>query len=473
MSEVRGIVPDFSGWWVLSKVENLDEFLRILGFPWVVRKASVKFGSCAVDIISQSETAVKITTLNCKGSWSRTYDTQQVIRQPDAEGVLCNTSSWWEGSVLHSKLEGSKLGTCFSSRYRRGDTLIVKTAVKNSQTDVEATCFWVFERMQALQEHLGGGTRSQLARALEADHRRVVRATRRDNSYLQKILMNWERWISPADEFIPLEGVGSANTQRKLHSAAGLRATARSPASPSNSSPQGGMSQNPSTNSLSTTVTTPQETRSDVGRNRHAAGRQPVAKPAPAFPPPDRGSDISPTDGKVRSKEEPKSARGTTLSDLSLPNSHQNLPQKHATSASQLSEPGTIRRNVHYRSPSAESGAISYGGGAFTPGSSPCQSTAPSAAEAVLVYKLHEYVESRGIASVVPVATPNDTTEPQLLEMSPEQAEETAAKLRELETDMLLQRQGAVNGCFCCGLVISLADDSLPDHLRVWEMSLT
>lgn len=113
------------------------------------------------------------------------------------------------------------------------------------------------------------------------------------------------------------------------------------------------------------------------------------------------------------------------------------------------------------------------GGGAFTPGSSPCPSTAPSAAEAVLVYKLHEYVESRGIASVVPVATPNDTSEPELLGMSPEQAEETAAKLRELETDMLLHRQGVVNGCFCCGFVVSLADDSLPDHLRVWEMSLT
>ena len=90
-----------------------------------------------------------------------------------------------------------------------------------------------------------------------------------------------------------------------------------------------------------------------------------------------------------------------------------------------------------------------------------------------MVFKLHEFLDSRGIASVVPVANPNDTTEPQLLGMSPEQAEETAAKLRELETDMLLGRQENLKGCsLCCGLVLSRENDSLPDHLRVWEMTL-
>jgi hypothetical protein len=75
---------------------------------------------------------------------------------------------------------------------------------------------------------------------------------------------------------------------------------------------------------------------------------------------------------------------------------------------------------------------------------------------------------------VVPVATPNDTAEPQLLSMSPEQAEETAAKLRELETDMLLRRQENRRGCTLCGcFVITLASDTLPEHLRVWEQLLT
>ena len=73
---------------------------------------------------------------------------------------------------------------------------------------------------------------------------------------------------------------------------------------------------------------------------------------------------------------------------------------------------------------------------------------------------------------MVPVGQPNDTAEPQLLSMSPEQAEETAARLRELETDMLVSRQANANGCGCCGLLISRQADSLPDHLRVWEMAL-
>jgi hypothetical protein len=53
------------------------------------------------------------------------------------------------------------------------------------------------------------------------------------------------------------------------------------------------------------------------------------------------------------------------------------------------------------------------------------------------------------------------------------QAEETAAKLRELEADMLLRRQEHRSGVSCGCLVISWSKDHLPDHLRVWEMTLT
>jgi hypothetical protein len=56
--------------------------------------------------------------------------------------------------------------------------------------------------------------------------------------------------------------------------------------------------------------------------------------------------------------------------------------------------------------------------------------------------------------------------------MSPEQAEETTAKLRELETEMLLRRQEESNSFTFCGLVVSLERNSIPDHLRVWEMTL-
>ena len=150
-----------------------------------------------------------------------------------------------------------------------------------------------------------------------------------------------------------------------------------------------------------------------------------------------------------------------------------------------------------------------------------------------MAFRLHEFADGRGIAAVVPVTTPNDTAEPGLLSMSPEQvrgwssggggrggggrrdpphgtpmwhsmhschltprhhhspfttrrcrptnscspppfgqAEETAAKLRELETDMLLRRQESRRGVSCCGLVVTRASDTLPEHLRVWEMLL-
>ena len=92
--------------------------------------------------------------------------------------------------------------------------------------------------------------------------------------------------------------------------------------------------------------------------------------------------------------------------------------------------------------------------------------------ESQMAQKLNEFVETYGITSVIPVRNPHDTSEPQLLGMSPEQAEETTAKLRELETDMLLRRQEEENSFTCCGLVISLEKNSIPDHLRVWEMTL-
>ena len=45
--------------------------------------------------------------------------------------------------------------------------------------------------------------------------------------------------------------------------------------------------------------------------------------------------------------------------------------------------------------------------------------------EAQLSHKLAEYAENRSITSVVPVCDPLTTDEPELLEMSPEQAEAT------------------------------------------------
>ena len=49
----------------------------------------------------------------------------------------------------------------------------------------------------------------------------------------------------------------------------------------------------------------------------------------------------------------------------------------------------------------------------------------PESLEAQLSYKLAEYSENRSITSVLPVDNPLATDEPELLEMSPEEAEGT------------------------------------------------
>ena len=108
--------PNFTGYWVLSKTESLDDFLRGLGFPWIVRKAAFRFGSSAVDLVHHEGSCIKIASLNAKGSWTRVCNTKSVIEQPDALGTRCRTSTWWEGNVLRTRLEGGKMGECNSWR---------------------------------------------------------------------------------------------------------------------------------------------------------------------------------------------------------------------------------------------------------------------------------------------------------------------------------------------------------------------
>lgn len=85
-------------------------------------------------------------------------------------------------------------------------------------------------------------------------------------------------------------------------------------------------------------------------------------------------------------------------------------------------------RRHHVKSFSGDSGrGLSPSDGRSSPApwsgrSTPTRRPAASGPEALLAHKLADYLDGRSISSVVPVATPNDTSEPQLLGMSPEQA---------------------------------------------------
>ena len=360
--------------------------------------------------------------------------------------------------------------------------------------------------MQALQRHVGGdSSRAHLLKALAADHKRVQQATRKDNAYLQKVLLDWERWTSPADEFIRVvsppamyAGVGSRSGRQQPGSASSrLRSSRASPAG----SPMG-VSQSPSTSSLSGLVSSQDGGRSSrlatgsptggaggggdhhpanipLPTSRSAAALSALANAAPApglavasgTSQGGAGSE-GPSPGHAR-KYSVESTSGHSAVAHATATTTTSAVAAAATAAAVASVP---RKAHHYRSPSADSvnfsqltpnrGAAAGGGGSGGSG------VPPTGAEALMVFKLHEFLDGRGIASVVPFTHPNDTNEPQLLGMSPEQAEETAAKLRELESDMLLRRQEHVNGWACCGLVLTRENDTLPDHLRVWEMTL-
>lgn len=427
---------------MLSKTEGLDDFLRALGFPWVVRKAALKFGTNSVDIISHAGSVLKVTSLNPKGSWSRTYDTEHALTQPNPEGIPCKTTAWWEGTVLRTRMEGSALGPCESWRYRRGDTLVVRTSVKPPHGP-EATCFWWFERMEVLQRHLGGTSRSHLLRALTADQKRVEHATKNDNIYMRQVLLDWERWASPADDFIMINspsGIPRRGSTARLRS----RGAGSPVASPS------GVSKSPSTSSLST-LNSP-DARSELAKSRlgasstgdlageHGGGHSRMLTH-------DISLAMRDSDGKMAKPPMVPTARGGPSADVTFPV----LPPPEATplgarptSSASSVNPGSSthkrtqssentaaiaaaaaasaapRRPLHYRSPSTESMpsvAMSHA----TPAGSPPQRAPPTGSEALMVLKLHEFLDGRGITSVVPVATPNDTSEPQLLGMSPEQ----------------------------------------------------
>ncbi|KAL6766562.1 hypothetical protein ACKKBG_A36530 [Auxenochlorella protothecoides x Auxenochlorella symbiontica] len=492
--------PDFTGYWRLVKTENFNNFLKDLGLPWTVRKAALRFGSASVDLISHTGTTVKVTSLCAKGSWTREYDTAAAIKQRNAQGEMCATNARWEGSVLVSTMEGSPLGVATSARFMAGPTMVVKTAVRLA-SGRDAIMFWIFDRMQAVEERVSGpGGRPLLLRQLAADHAHVARATRRDNAYLQDVLLDWARWRSPADDFIQVPAPaytaarpsGSARTRRGREGGA----TSPPPRSPRS------LGKSPSDASLTALGAAQDAALRAVGAPPNAgAAAAAAARLRPGSRSgsglalseaagAERGGTGAPTapepsvSGSLGAAAHPGSE---TLSAASQTAGGGAAPAAPAAGLPPLAggEPLPALRTAahHAKSLSSDSrlgGALSEGGHS-TPvrGPSPRPSAAHERAaragpaiQQQLAHKLVEFCEGRGISSVVPLASPGTAAEPQLLGMSPEQAEETAAKMSELEADMLLARQGAPRGWACCGLIVTRRSTQIPDHLRVWEMNL-
>ena len=298
---------------------------------------------------------------------------------------------------------------------------------------------------------------------IQDDQKRVQQSTTKDTEYMRSILLDWKRWESPADEFI-IPGGRTLRAHRRPKGKVDRSSMSRG-MSPSRTS-QGGtpaMSASPSGSQL----------------NKMAAS---IAESQPTVSVSSIGTtDETDRERKVVSKElqnimsspqrhhlptHPKRVPSPGMMDASLPSSthHPGMTRRFGSTDNLSERDFPSYKHPHYRSTSGESLASMQSstkrGGLVKP------QGLPSAAETNLSLKLHEFVETYGITSVIPVRNPHDTDEPELLGMSPEQAEETTAKLRELETDMLLHRQEDTRAVSCFGLVISLKKDCIPEHLR-------
>jgi hypothetical protein len=415
---------DFTGYWVLSRVEQLDEYARALGFPWALRRAALRFGTGAVDLVAHTGTAVKVTSLNAKGSWTRTYDTARAVDQRTADGAPAKTTAQWEGAraacrsrpagappaspacnpapfppppppppprspagaVLHSRLEGSPLGVCESWRYRRGDVMVVRSSVRLPRGG-EAACCWFFERMEALERHVGGGSRAALLRALAADQRRVHHATRRDTQGLLKVVLDCGRWASPADDFIRVVSPSSG---------APLGRGSPSPSHPARGARPGG-SPPPAPRSASSASLASEAARSRLGNGASAAPE--AFQEWSVLPRDAAGAPLPPLAPRP---EAPAAAAAAAAPAVTFPMLSRNdtarmmAPPGEAPPAAQpahrrqRSGESLGRRAAHYRSPSADSTPQ------FTPASpTPAQRGPPTGGEALMVYKMEEFVDGR------------------------------------------------------------------------------
>lgn len=96
--------------------------------------------------------------------------------------------------------------------------------------------------------------------------------------------------------------------------------------------------------------------------------------------------------------------------------------------------------------------------------------------EAALAHRLADYAENRSLTAVVPVENPGlAAAEPELFDLSPDQAEATQLKLAELARAVRAcsgHRARAEAGVdLCCGLCTLTGNGArVPQYCRVWEL---
>ncbi|EIE25023.1 hypothetical protein COCSUDRAFT_61272 [Coccomyxa subellipsoidea C-169] len=487
-----------------------------MGYPWVVRKALMKYGAKSTDIVRHKGSLMTVTTVNAKGSWTRTLDTEKTLQQRSAEGRLCKTTAFWDGKIHKSRMEpveGSPQGRRTESwRFMDSGMMVVRSALQ-TEKGKDVVMFWYLEAIEMPERPRGLFGRSRLRR-IANDQKRVMRATGSDNQYLRYLGSNMAKWVTPADQYISMR---SAEKESRAHETlmsgnTSPRSFSSNAFSPFSSSPRAasGNAQLPSWGSAAgssvhressasearpphppLTSTAPQASDISAGaleatHRREGSGGAP---PAPGLE--ECKTDSGKTDKTDGGRSDgARSATAPPLAGRPGPLPHppppQPQPPAHARSYSNASSIAGVEL---YPSGNLGSGSGQLGGAHHahrrsltnlselgaekSPESASRVRPPPESLEAQLSHKLQEYAENRSITSVVPVDNPLTTDEPELLEMSPEQAEETQLKLVELERELRAaarKRHEYAEGreCFCCTCVFH--SFVIPAYVRTWDL---
>ncbi|BDA41262.1 hypothetical protein COCOBI_02-0420 [Coccomyxa sp. Obi] len=517
--------PDFSGYWRQIKNENMDQYFRELGYPWVVRKSLMKYGGKSTDIVRQKGSIMTVTTVNAKGSWTRTLDTEKTLQQRNAEGTLCKTSAFWDGKIHKSRMEpveGTLPGRRTESwRFMESGMMVVRSAAINEKGK-EVVMFWYLEAIEMPERPHGLFGTGPLQR-IAKDQRRVMRATAYDNQYLRYLGRNMAKWVTPADQYISMRAaekesrahdavVMSGNTTPRSYTSNAFSPLSSSPRAASGPLPfpgstAGSLIHRESSASEARLPQPPSATSAPLGADVLAGaegahrrdGSGALAASAPKAPDLEEcktdSGKTEKTDGGRRSIDGARSGAGPAAGRPSVPQPPPPLPQSHhaRTYSNASSIPGPeLYPSGNLGSMLGQSGGasgpplagahhahrrsltnLSELGAEKSPESASRFRPPPESLEAQLSHKLQEYAENRSITSVVPVDNPLTTDEPELLEMSPEQAEETQLKLRELERELRAaaqKRHEYAEGreCFCCTCVFH--SFVIPAYVRTWDL---
>ncbi|KAK9801401.1 hypothetical protein WJX73_006338 [Symbiochloris irregularis] len=444
--------PDFSGYWRQVKHENFDNFLRELGFPWAVRKMMLKYGSQSTDIIKHSGNSLRITTVNAKASWTRDVAEGREVSQRNALGEAVKVAGAWEGSVHKTTMEGGSGARVMTWRFMDAGLMVVRTCVQ-LPNGRETSMFWYLEAIDDpdLQPSSLSGAQA-LAKSRKAIMRAqkcVMRATVKDNENLQRLAKNMSKWDTPADH-LP-HPMATDKDNKELY-AAMLR---------SSSPPSSSMS--PTSASPRASFHMPNHPAFIADMRRNSRGEISAASATRA------GSD----------DEDTHASEGASRTNLSNLPSEAYAPVEATSALRRPSAQGSHDSGV----PSMANGGAIDGGPLVAPlhkrlastDHFPEQSSTRStkALEAVLSARLQEYSENRSIANVIPLDNPLASDEPELLSMSPEQAEATQLKLAELEREVrkvTQQRARHAQGreCGCCTVVFHRS--VIPPAVRVWDL---